>query len=127
MSQAFARLGSKVTVVASRLLPREEPEVSAILEQVFKEENISVVKGRVESVDKNPDGSNTVTTSNGETIIGDSILVSIGRAPNTKGLGLEKVGVYVNGSHGGIQVNDKLETTCHGIYAAGDCTGDRQL
>lgn len=114
-------------MIAARLLPNEEPEVSTILKQVFENEQIAVVEDRAKSVAKNPDGSHTVMTSTGETVVGDVLLVSIGRAPNTKGLGLEKFGIEIDESSGGIQVNDKLETTCKGIYAAGDCTGDKQL
>lgn len=142
LAQAFSRLGSQVTIIASRLLPREEPEVSELLQQVFEQqEGITVVSGRLESVTKNADGSHTasasVATSTSTTtpnnkkvadVVGDVLLVSIGRVPNTKGLGLETVGIELDASkNGGIKVNDKLETTCKGIYAAGDCTGDKQL
>lgn len=116
-----------MTTIASRLVPNEEPEVSDLLKQVFENEDITIVPGRAKSVAKNPDGSHTVTTSNGETVVGDVMLVSIGRVPNTKGLGLENVGIQTDKSSGGIQVTDKLETTCKSIYAAGDCTGDKQL
>jgi pyruvate/2-oxoglutarate dehydrogenase complex dihydrolipoamide dehydrogenase (E3) component len=120
-----------VTVIASRcLLPREEPEVGTLLQQVFEAEGITVVTGRVASVvnnkDEDDDNAHTATTSNGDTVVGDVLLVSIGRVPNTKGLGLETVGIEL-GNGAGIKVNDKLETTCKGIYAAGDCTGDKQL
>jgi len=114
-------------MIASRLLPKEEPEVSTILKQVFETENITVVQGRVKSVAKNSDGSHTLQTSNGESVVGDRLLVAIGRIPNTKGLGLETVGIEIDESTRGIKVDDKLETTCKGVYAAGDCTGDKQL
>ena len=127
MSQAFARLGSKVTVIAPQLLPRGEPEVSKLLQQVFEEEGITIVKSRVESVEKNADGTHSATSSSGETVVGDMLLVATGRIPNTVGLGLERVGIEINSSTGGIQVDAKLQTTCKGIYAAGDCTGDQQL
>ena len=122
-----------MTIVAPTLLPREEPEVSTILQTVFEEEGIRVVtKDRLASVSKNDDGSHTAWTVGGMAIAGDLLLVSIGRSPNTQGLGLEKMGIKVrtngNGNgNGGIVVNDKLETTCKGIYAAGDCTGDKQF
>jgi pyruvate/2-oxoglutarate dehydrogenase complex dihydrolipoamide dehydrogenase (E3) component len=126
LAQAFCRLGSKVTMIANRLLPREEPEVSDILQEVFEAEGIVVVSGRVAEVAKNGDGSHTATSSNGESVTGDVLLVSVGRTPNVKGLGIETVDIETN-ERGGIAVNDQLETSCQGIYAAGDCTGDQQL
>ncbi len=109
------------------MLPREEPEVSVILQEVFEEEGISIVQSRVTSVAKNADSTHLVKTISGEIVVGDVLLVSIGRVPNTNGLGLEQVGVKIDLSTGGIKVDTKLETTCKGIYAAGDCTGDKQL
>lgn len=126
LAQAFCRLGSKVTMIADRLLPREEPEVSDILQEVFEAEGIVIVSGRVAEVAKNGDGSHTATSSNGESVTGDVLLVSVGRTPNVKGLGIETVDIETN-ERGGIAVNDQLETSCQGIYAAGDCTGDKQL
>jgi len=114
-------------MIAPKLLPREEPEVSTILKTVFtEEEGIQVVSDRLVSVSNNADGTHTAMTQGGEAVVGDLLLVSIGRSPNTEGLGLEKIGVQI-GESGGIVVNDKLETTCKGVYAAGDCTGDQQF
>lgn len=137
LAQAFARLGSKVTVVATRglLLPREDPAVSNLLRQVFEEdEGIRVVDGRLSRVAKNGDGTHTATVSRGgeaeeeqEDVIGDVLLLSTGRVPNTRGLGLEGIGVRLDGHTGGIAVNDRLQTSVNTIYAAGDCTGDRQF
>lgn len=112
-------------MVASKLLPREEPEVSAILERVFQEEGIRLVKDRLQSVSpSDTEGSHSAKTKGGQQVEGDLLLVSIGRTPNTKGMGLEDLGI---GLDGGIQVNDKLETACPGLYAAGDCTGEKQF
>ena len=114
-------------MIAPQLLPRGEPEVSQLLQQVFEEEGITLVQSRVESLVNNADGSHSAKTSNGETIVGDVVLVATGRVPNTVGLGLEPLGIAIDSSTGGIQVDAKLQTTCKGIYAAGDCTGDKQL
>lgn len=108
------------------LLPKEEPEVSRILKEVFQDEGIKVAKGKVSKVEKNTGGSHTATTTGGESIKGDVLLVSVGRTPNVKGFGLEAVGIGIN-DLGGIDVNNKLQTAVKGIYAAGDCTGSRQL
>jgi pyruvate/2-oxoglutarate dehydrogenase complex dihydrolipoamide dehydrogenase (E3) component len=96
------------------------------LQEVFEEEGIQILKGKVSKVSKNADGSHTATASSGDSTTGDVLLLSVGRAPNVKGLGLEAVGIDTS-DKGGIAVNDKLQTSVKGIYAAGDCTGDRQL
>jgi pyruvate/2-oxoglutarate dehydrogenase complex dihydrolipoamide dehydrogenase (E3) component len=134
LAQALARLGSKVTMVAGRLLPREEPEVSRILQQVFEEdENITIVNGRLERVERNgPAGGHTAIVSLNEDsskeikVEGDVMLLSIGRTPNTRGMGLENVGVDLL-DNGGISVNDRLQTSLKGVYAAGDCIGEKQF
>jgi Pyridine nucleotide-disulphide oxidoreductase len=134
LAQALARLGSEVTIVASRrLLPREEPEVSEILREIFEEEEgIRCMTGRISKVKKNEKGGGhiAVVTSDKEgdvEVTGDTLLLSIGRKPNTSGLGLQNLGIEVDPKTSGIVVNDKLETSCKGVYAAGDCTGDRQF
>ncbi|CAJ1949157.1 unnamed protein product [Cylindrotheca closterium] len=127
LAQAFSRLGSKVTIIASGLLPREEPEVGEVLQEVFVDEGITVLKGKLTEVSKNGGaGGHKATLSSGEVVEGDIILVSTGRSPNVSKLGLENVGIGTN-AKGGIDVNDKLQTACKGVYAAGDCTGDRQF
>ena len=127
LAQAYSRLGAEVTVVASRLLPREEPEAGEVMLRVFESEDIKVTKSRVESVDTNPGGpSHTVLCTDGQKISGDMLLVAIGRIPTTTGMDLEKLGVELN-DKGGIKVDPTLQTTVKGLYAAGDCTGDRQF
>lgn len=120
------------TTLPYRLLPREEPEASEALEQVFQKEGIIRKLASVTSV--KPSGSKggheaTVTSSNGsttETIKGDTLLVAVGRIPNVKGFGLDEIGVELN-EKGGIAVNEKLQTKVKNVYAAGDCTGDLQF
>ena len=127
LAQAFCRLGSNVTIIASRLLPKEEPRVGEVLREVFIEEGIMVLEGRMQAVRKiDANGGHEALTSNGVKVEGDTLLVSIGRSPNVANMGLDLVGIDLN-ERGGISVNDKLQTSCKGIYAAGDCTGDRQF
>lgn len=114
-----------------RLLPQEEPEVSQILESVFQDEGITVVKGRMSKVAKEQSTSGhtvTCTLSDKSTIdvSGDTLLLSLGRVPNVKNMGLEAVGIKLN-DKSGINVNVNLQTSVKNVYAAGDCTGDRQL
>eukprot|EP00980_Cylindrotheca_fusiformis_P016002 scaffold4703_cov108-Cylindrotheca_fusiformis.AAC.10 len=127
LAQAFSRLGSKVTIVASKLLPREEPEVGDILREVFEDEGITMAEGRLTEVKKSGnDGGHKAYVSTGAVVEGDVLLVSVGRSPNVGSMGLEAVGIEIN-EKGGVAVNEKLQTACKGIYAAGYCTGDRQF
>ena len=87
LSQAFSRLGVDVTIIATQLLPKEDVEVSKIIEQVFENEKINIVKGRLSHV--TPSGSNhkaTVTTNKGEEIdvVGDLLLIATGRCVTLK-------------------------------------------
>lgn len=132
LSQAFARLGSQVTLVAQTLVPREEPEASETLESVFAKEGITRIKASLTSVKpsgKKGGGHEGICTHHDgttETISGDALLVAVGRAPNVQDFGLREIGVTFN-DKGGIQVNDKLQTNVKNVYAAGDCTGDLQF
>lgn len=122
LGQAFARLGSAVTLVASHehLLHKEDPEAAAVVEAQFAREGIRVLtQCRLESVEVR--GGDKIATVNGKAIAVDAILLATGRQPNVQGLGLEAAGVTVTTT--GIQVNDKLQTTNPRIYAAGDVTG----
>jgi pyruvate/2-oxoglutarate dehydrogenase complex dihydrolipoamide dehydrogenase (E3) component len=123
IAQAYRRLGSRVTIMAERLLPREEPEVSQLLETVFAEEGIERIRARAESV-RRQGGAITVHTAVGEAT-GDLLLVAVGRAPIVDGLGLEAAGVHY--SERGITVNEHLQTTARHVYAAGDVIGGPQF
>ena len=123
IAQAYRRLGSKVTVIAEQLLPREEPEVSELLNRIFVQEGIERMVARAESV-RSEHGVITVGTKAGNTT-GDLLLVATGRAPLVRGLGLEAANVRY--SEHGIEVNKFLQTTAAHIYAAGDVVGGPQF
>jgi len=126
LGQAFARLGSRVTLVTRRgLLAGHDPELGSVLEAVFREEGIRV--RRETAVRKaRYDGGFALETAHGETVMGDRLLVATGRTPNTKDLGLERVGVETDAS-GAIRVDDKLATSAPEVSAAGDCTDQPRL
>ena len=120
LAQAFARLDSKVTVLArSRLLSGEEPAVGEAIEAAFRREGIEVLKqtqaSRVDYTD-----NEFVIETNAGTLRADQLLVATGRIPNTENLNLAGIGVET--SRGAIQVDGQLQTTVPGVYAAGDCT-----
>ncbi|UZJ46278.1 mercury(II) reductase [Marinimicrobium sp. C6131] len=120
LAQAFARLGSEVTVLArSRLLSGEDPAIGEQMEIAFQREGIEVVNQAQTSRVEYTDDEFKVDIKVG-TLRADQLLVATGRAPNTESLNLEGVGVET--MRGAIQVDEYLQTTVPGIYAAGDCT-----
>eukprot|EP00986_Skeletonema_menzelii_P011296 scaffold5797_cov142-Skeletonema_menzelii.AAC.3 len=130
LSQAISRLGCSVVLISNdRLLPNGEEIASSELLKVFEKEGIDVVCGEsAVSVDKDESaGIITLTLRSGKIIVGHQILIATGRKPNTSNMGLEDIGVELCEKTKGIHVNDNLETSVTGIYAAGDCTGDRQF
>ncbi|OBJ29888.1 NAD(P)H-quinone dehydrogenase [Mycolicibacter heraklionensis] len=126
-ANAYTELGVKVTVVASRdrVLPHEDPDAARVLETVFAERGVTLVKNaRAASVTRTGAPSNgvLVTMADGRTVAGSHALMTVGSVPNTSGLGLERVGVALApGDY--LQVDRVSRTSVPGIYAAGDCTG----
>ena len=92
---AYTELGVTVTVVASRdqILPHEDSDAAAVLEEVFAERGVTLVKNaRADSVTRTDDGV-LVTMADGRTVEGSHALMTVGSVPNTAGLGLERVGI----------------------------------
>jgi pyruvate/2-oxoglutarate dehydrogenase complex dihydrolipoamide dehydrogenase (E3) component len=128
LGQAFARLGSRVTLVEmlDRLLPREDPRASALIASRLNEDGVDVRAGRRASeVRAASEGGYELVldgASRPETVAFDRILVATGRSPRTDGLGLDTVGVRVDES-GAVVVAPYLRTSTRGIFAVGDVTG----
>ena len=126
LAQAFARLGSRVTLVegGERLLAGEEPRASALVAARLRAEGVDVVCGApVQSVDGDPAGGQLRLSSGPAASVGfDRLLVAAGRVPASGGLGLERVGVAL-GAGAVIRVDDRLRTTARHVYAVGDVTG----
>ena len=131
-AQAMRRLGSKVSILErnATLLHREDPDVSAGIENLFRDEGIEILlNATVQKVSGTSGESVTVTyAENGtsKTIDATHILVATGRTPNTVGLGLDFAGVAIT-DRGYIVVNDKLETTADGVWANGEVAGQPQF
>jgi pyruvate/2-oxoglutarate dehydrogenase complex dihydrolipoamide dehydrogenase (E3) component len=126
LAQGLNRLGVRVTLLqrGDRLLPRDEPELTAIVAARLRDEGVDVRLGtdtqRVEVVN----GRKAVFgTADGraQRWEADDLLVATGRAPLVDGLGLEEAGVEVGPR--GIAVDDRLRTSVKSIYAAGDVAG----
>ncbi|NWG74840.1 MAG: mercury(II) reductase [Rubrivivax sp.] len=121
LAQAFARLGSRVTVVARRtLLVREDRAVGEAIAAAFRAEGIAVLEHTQASRVDHTGGEFVLATPGGE-VRADRLLVAAGRTPSTQGLGLGAAGVRVNGQ-GAIVVDPGMRTSSANIFAAGDCT-----
>ena len=127
-AQAMRRFGSRVTVVDrnTHLIHREDEDISDAMLELFEDEGIDVLTNtRVTRVEGKSGESVKVSADQGgsATVVEAShILVAAGRTPNTEGIGLDVAGVETT-SHGYIKVNERLETTAPGVWAAGECAG----
>jgi dihydrolipoamide dehydrogenase len=124
----FNEFGTEVTIVEAmpNILPLVDNEISRRLTMVMKKKGIAIkTKAMISSVVEE-EGGIKATLETGEEIRAEKALISIGRTFNTKGLGLENVGVAL-GAKGEILVDDYLRTNVPGIYAIGDVTNKIQL
>ncbi|PKO35909.1 MAG: mercury(II) reductase [Betaproteobacteria bacterium HGW-Betaproteobacteria-7] len=126
LAQAFARLGSQVTILArSTLFFREDPAIGDAITAAFRAEGIEVLEHTQASQVAHEGGEFVLTTGHGEIRV-DKLLVATGRAPNTRNLNLEAAGVAVN-AQGAIVIDQGMHTSSPNIYAAGDCTDQPQF
>ena len=123
IAQAYGRLGSRVTVLAPTLLPRDEPEAGEALGRSMAAEGVTFVTARAAKVQQ--DGKDVIVEAAESRIACDMLVVATGRRPNVKGLDLENAGVHY--SEAGIPVDDRLRTNVGHIYAAGDVVGGPQF
>jgi pyruvate/2-oxoglutarate dehydrogenase complex dihydrolipoamide dehydrogenase (E3) component len=123
-ASGYSELGVPVTLVSSRdrVLPGEDPDAAAVIEDVFTSRGGTLVKqARASAVKRVGDGV-VVELVDGRTVEGSHALMCLGSVPNTGGLGLENVGVALD-LNGFIPVDRVSRTSVGSIYAAGDCTG----
>jgi mercuric reductase len=126
LAQAFARLGSQVTILArSTLFVREDPAIGVAMTAAFRAEGIKVLEHTQASHVAHTDGEFVLTTEHGE-LHADQLLVATGRIPNTRSLALEATGVIVN-AQGAIVIDQGMRTSRPPIFAAGDCTDQPQF
>lgn len=130
LAQSFARFGSAVTVldIASRVLPREDPDAGAVVAEALVRDGVRLELGvHLTGVARVPGGQFVSYTRDGKAlaVTGDALLVAAGRAPNVDGLGLEEAGVAFTRT--GVVVNDRLQTSNSRIFAVGDVCSRHQF
>src|ERR1041385_4222264 len=123
---AYANLGSKVTVVEmmDQLVPGVDADVAKGLERILKRKGFAVhLKARAKEAKVGPTGVKVTFESGGaeQAVDCDYVLVSVGRRPNTKGLGLEKAGVKLD-ERGFVPTDAQKRTNVPSVYAIGDIT-----
>jgi dihydrolipoamide dehydrogenase len=123
MSQAFQTLGSQVTLIEGerRLLPREEEYACAQVTDALAGYGVDIRTGQRAARVEERDGTVVVTTEDGATAEGDTLLVALGRQPQTEGLGLESLGIPDDRP---IAVDARMQVHGHPwLYAIGDVNG----
>jgi pyruvate/2-oxoglutarate dehydrogenase complex dihydrolipoamide dehydrogenase (E3) component len=124
--QMYRRFGSEATIVqrGTRLVSREDEDVSAAITDILTQEGITVVTDtKCLRIDKQGDDIIMTVDGRGSSELrGSHLLIATGRRPNTDDLGLDQAGVKRD-ERGYIVVDDELRTSVPGIWALGDCNG----
>ena len=123
-AQMFRRFGSRVTIVqrADRLLPAEDPDISAAVLAGFVADCIDVLTGTACVAVDGTTGNIRVHCDDGTKLAGSHLLIAAGRIPNTDNLGLEQLGLEPD-EHGFLTVDDTLHTKAEDVWAIGDIRG----
>lgn len=126
LAQAFARLGSDVTVVeAATILSKEDPQAAAVVRAALIADGVTLLEDtKVERCRKEGDEA-VLVLGDGREIRAERILVATGRRPNLDGLGLDAAGIARTGA--GITVDSGLRTSNRRVFAIGDVTGGLQF
>ena len=129
----LANYGVDVTIVEfmDRVLPNEDEDVSKVIAKEYKKLGVKLLTGHKTTAIEDKGDSVEVTVEskdgkNSETLTVDRVMVSIGFAPRTEGIGLDKAGVEV-GERGEIPIDDYMRTNVDHIYSIGDVTMKLQL
>ncbi len=127
LGQAFARLGSQVTmVVRSGILPREDPDAAEIVHKALEFDGVRILEHTTVTHAVTADSGSTLQLRDGTTIEADTVLLAVGRTPRTAGLGLERLGVALDAA-GHIVTDARMRTSNPLVWAAGDVTTHPQF
>ncbi|GAA0794218.1 FAD-dependent oxidoreductase [Marinobacterium sediminicola] len=129
LAQSFGRLGSKVTQVVhgARLMPREDEEVSTLVQTALQDEGVHVLTEHTALRTERRDGRNYLICRDREQEVRlefDELLIAVGRKPRLSGYGLETLGIETDHT---VTTNAYLETLYPNIYAVGDVAGPYQF
>lgn len=129
-ADVFAAFGVEVTLVEALdgLVPLADAEIGKALARSFKKRGMQIrTSTKVKSLDRDASPMKlTVETSEGEeTIETDIVLMAVGRSPVTDGLGLEELGVEMDGQW--VKIDEWCRTNVEGVYAIGDVAGEPML
>ena len=124
----FSTFGSSVTIVEMlpRILSTEDVEVSKVIAKAFGKKGINVFTNSVIEEVKKDKGKLFCKIKGGDEIVADKVLISVGRRPNSTGIGLEEIGITID-ERGFIKADSHLRTNIPNIYAVGDVNGGLQL
>lgn len=133
LAQAHRRLGARVTVIeAARAMPREDPELAAIVLERLRGEGVEIVEGATVTAVSGTAGAIRLTIAEGggdgeaaREIEGTHLLLAAGRKANVEGLGLEEAGIAFD--RRGITVGADLRSSNRRVYAIGDVAGGPQF
>jgi mercuric reductase len=126
LAQAFARLGSQVSILARHtLFFGEDSAIGEALTTALRMEGVEVLEQTQASQVSHVEGEFILSTNQGE-LRAEQLLVATGRTPNTQGLNLEAADVKL-AERGGIRIDSSMRTSAPNIYAAGDCTDQPQF
>jgi len=124
----FSAFGSEVTIIEilPRILSTEDVEVSKVIAKSLEKKGVKIFTNTVAKDVEKKGGRIVCKTNNGQEIIADKILISVGRKPLSDNIGLEGLGIKRD-EKGFIVVDDYLRTNIPNIYAVGDVIGGYQL
>ena len=131
MAQAFARLGTRVTVIqrSSQILTREDKDMADVVQAALAADGVIFhLNATVSGIRREGSRCSVVihkTDFTSAELSADAVLVALGRKSNLDDLGLDRVGVRL--AHGGLALDNRLRTSQPHIYGAGDVTGEFQF
>ncbi|MEO8219778.1 MAG: NAD(P)/FAD-dependent oxidoreductase [Specibacter sp.] len=127
LGQAFARLGSEVTmIVRSGILPKEDPGAADLVRKALESDGVRILEHTAIEYAATTGTGTRLRLGNGTAIDADTVLMAIGRTPRTAGLGLERLGVDLDrGGH--VLTDARMRTSNPLIWAAGDVTANPQF
>ncbi|MEW1808332.1 NAD(P)/FAD-dependent oxidoreductase [Pseudarthrobacter sp. NPDC080039] len=124
LGQAFARLGSEVTmIVRSRVLPKEDPDAAALVRKALENDGVRVLEDTTIEDAVTTHARTMLQLAGGAAVETDTVLLATGRTPRTVGLGLERIGVKLD-KDGQVITDSRMMTSNPLIRAAGDVTAN---